>query len=314
MVLMGDLYRVLLTDGRDITGELTGIKDLTIYLKENEKIYSIEKNKIKSVEIGNAVYGIYIGEIYRVRLTDGRDITGEITGDRDSAVWLRVNSETLMFKKNEIKEIEIANPITDEYYNGVPNYKHKEKKFKLLGSLQTGLAIPTGDFKTNYKTSSGFQIAAYTLFSTITGIGAEFQYNNFHGVVYYNKATYSYEKIETGSYNSSMIKCNFMIGNLKPENVAVYYFLLGIGLQYNSTGGVKSTYVTNSSSQEYTFNSDNGTSFFFGLGTGFFVKTSKKIGINFELQYNKISNLPKYYIEGGGGFFSIKAGIMYTNF
>lgn len=312
-LILGGIYRVLLTDGSDITGELTRIVDSTIYLKVNEKIYPIEKNQIKSIEIGIDAHALRIGGIYRILLKDGRDITGEITGERDSTVWIRVNYETLMFKKNEIREIEIAIPITDEDNSGIPNYKPKEKKFKMLGSVQTGLSIPTGDFNTNYNTSSGFQIAAYTLFSTITGIGAEFQYNNFHGVVYYNKATYSYTKVETGSYNSSMLKCNLMIGNLKPENAAVYYFLLGIGLQYNTTGDVKITYVTYNSSEEYTTSSDNGTSFLFGLGAGFFVKTSKKIGINLEIQFNDITNASSYS-DDSGGFYSIKAGIMYTNF
>lgn len=50
-LLIGGIYNVLLTDGREYTGELTSIIDSTIILKEFDIIYRIETNQIKAVSI-----------------------------------------------------------------------------------------------------------------------------------------------------------------------------------------------------------------------------------------------------------------------
>lgn len=54
----------------------------------------------------------------------------------------------------------------------------------------------------------------------------------------------------------------------------------------------------------------------FGIGT--FYKVTEKIGLNHEFQYNKLSEQEIYsynnLIKECSGFYTIEAGIMYTNF
>jgi hypothetical protein len=285
---------------------------------------------------------LIIGGIYKIILIGGKIYAGELLSNKDSVIVVRIESENLVIRKKNIRAIEIQDAFSeeysidnsnenspdvvtevlikdqDEYETDVPYTLSNKKKFKMIGSVQAGLAIPTSDFKTVYSTSSGFQLSAYKLFSRVTGLGFEFQYNNFHGRVYYNTTqTYSYEKVETSSYNSSMFKINYLMGDLRPEIDFVFYCLIGLGMQFNSEGQIKSTIVTHSTSYEYTYNGTAGPRFIFGLGIGSFYKVNRTIGINVELQFDKMSADNFYYTGSDGGmvgFYSIKAGIMYTNF
>ena len=269
---------------------------------------------------------LILGGIYKVTLNNGKDYTGELTAIRDSSIVILIGTAKLNIKRYEIKEIEIPGMNNNEKFvlpTGPVNkdadefkktyYEDNGKKFKLFGSVQTGYSIPTGDINNNYKTSSGFQISIYNPISRVTAFGAEYQYNNFHGTVYYKEFTYYYDKIKTESFNLSMFKINFLVGNLRPEYDGVFYFLLGLGMQYYSEGEVTITTVRHSSSYENKYRPQSGTSFQYGLGAGLFYKVTKMIGIDFEFQFNKLSPM-KSYTGSGGGFYSIKAGITYTNF
>lgn len=69
------------------------------------------------------------------------------------------------------------------------------------------------------------------------------------------------------------------------------------------------------SSQDYPISGDNGNSLIYGFGPGIFFKTSKMIGINMEAQFNKLLHTENHgSYEVSGGFFSLKAGIIYTIF
>lgn len=259
------------------------------------------------------------GGFYRFVLTDGRVITGEFSGYRNSDLRILTGNEFIVIKKETIKSIEIPRSFNGEEKIKTGNSVIRRNEFSMIGSVQTGVAIPTGDFSNVYSTSSGFQISAYELFSRVTGIGFEFQYNHFHGTpVQYEVYQYYYLKTEHGNYNSSMLKLNFIIGNLNPGSPVVFYGLFGIGAQLNSEGDYKTTTVYNSTSYESKNNGNSGFSLMYGAGVGTFYKVSRYIGINLELQYNKLSGEDFYsdYYESNGrnGFYSIKAGIMYTSF
>lgn len=281
---------------------------------------------------------LVIGGIYKIILTDGRMTEGELLSNKDSVIVLRTEDQNQVIRKINIQAIEIPDAFNDQYQidnssdnstivpsdnsaensTDISNTSSNKKKFKMIGSVQAGLAIPTSDLKTVYSTSSGFQLSAYKLFSRVTGLGFEFQYNNFHGKTYYNTTqTYSYEKVETSGYNSYMFKINYLTGDLRPEIDFVFYFLIGLGMQFNSEGQVKSTIVTYNSSNTYTDNGTAGPRFIYGLGIGSFYKVNRTIGINAELQFDKVPSDNYYYTGSDGamvGFFSIKAGITYTNF
>lgn len=270
-------------------------------------------------ETHNNTDTLITGGLYRFVLSSGKIIIGEYTGMRDSTFHILCNGDVFDLKKNEIKSIEIHRTSSDNNEFRDIRPVPRENKFKMLGSMQAGYAIPTGKFSDVYSTSSGFQISAYELFSGVTGMGFEIQYNNFHGPqTRYYEYTYYYQKYEFGDFNSSMLKLNFMFGNLNPKSIIVFYGLLGVGLQLNNVGVYTNSTVYNSSTYEYKNNGESGFSFMYGAGAGTFLKTSKKIGINLEFQYNTISSLSNgeyyYYGDSDGGFFTIKAGIMYTNF
>lgn len=259
---------------------------------------------------------LIVGGIYRILMSDGRDLTGEISGTSDSTVSIRVMDETYILNKDKIRAIGIPGVVTydnneDYYYNDFD-----VNKFKMIGSVQAGICIPTGSFGDQFSSGPGFQLSAYTLFSRAAGIGGEIQYNSFHGYVSYNVYTYNYEKIEQSSYNSWMLKLNLIFGNLNPEVRFVFYGLAGVGLQLNSGGGY--TYTNVYSNETYSYKDENNSEAYFqyGLGAGGFYKISEKLGLNLEFQFNKISSNSFGYSSSNGinGFYTIKAGLMYTNF
>ena len=259
------------------------------------------------------------GGVYRFILTDGRVITGEFTGYRNSGLRILTGDDILDIKRESIKSIEIPDLFTGKENKKNVNPVVSGNKFKMLSSVQTGFAIPAGDFSNVYSTSSGFQISAYELFSRATGIGFEFQYNHFHGpAVQYQVYQYYNIKTESGNYNSSTLKLNFIFGNLNPKSAIVFYGLFGLGLQLNSEGEFIKTDIYYNSQYEYKSDGYSGLSFIYGLGAGTFYKVSKKIGINLEFQYDKLTGQDyfgnNYQSSGGSGFYTIKAGIMYTNF
>jgi len=257
---------------------------------------------------------LIVGGIYRILMTDGRDLTGEITSSTDSTVSIFVKNETYILNKDKIMAIGIPEIVTYEDNEGFYYPDDKINKFRMIGSIQAGICIPTGSFGDQFSSGSGFQLSAYTLFSKATGIGGEIQYNSFHGSTYYNVYTYNYEKIENGSYNSWMIKFNFIFGNLNPEAKVVFYGLAGLGLQVNSIGGYTYTSVYSNETYSYKDESNSRAYFQYGLGAGGFYKISEKIGINLEFQFNKISGNSYSSSNGVNGFYSIKAGLMFTNF
>lgn len=259
---------------------------------------------------------LIVGGIYRILMSDGRDITGEITGSDDSTVSIRVTNETFILNKKKIKAIGIPEIVT---YDSNEDFYYSDfdvNKFKMIGSVQAGICIPTGSFGDQFSSGPGFQLSSYTLFNRSTGIGGEIQYNSFHGSTYYNVYTYNYEKIEQSNYNSWMLKLNFIFGNLNPEARFVFYGLAGLGLQLNSGGGYTYTTVYSNESNSYKEENYSEAYFQYALGAGGFYKISEKIGINLEFQFNKISSDSFGYSSSNGinGFYSIKAGLMYTNF
>ncbi len=267
-------------------------------------------------ETKNEIDTLIVGGIYRILMSDGRDITGEVTGSNDSAVSVRENNETLILNKKNIKAIGIPDMV---YYDNVKDYYYNDyevNKFKMIGSVQAGICIPTGSFGDQLSSGPGFQLSAYTLFNRFTGIGGEIQYNSFHGYVNYNVSTYYYEKFENKSYNSWMFKFNFIFGNLNPEAKFVFYGVAGLSLQVNSGGGYTYTTVYSNESNKYEVENSSDGSFQYGLGAGSFYKISEKLGINLEFQFNKLSSGSYVYSSSNGlsGFYTIKAGLMYTNF
>lgn len=291
-------------------------------------IFLITVITLVMAETGSVIYSqtdkqiktdtLMTGGIYRFVLTDGRVITGEFAGQRGSALHILTGNEFIDIKKETIKSIEIPRSFKLEEKISMGNSVIRGNEFKMIGSIQTGFAIPSGDFSNVYTKSSGFQISAYELFSRATGIGIEFQYNHFHGPpVEYEVFQYYYIKTQRGNYNSSMLKLNFIFGNLNPKSPIVLYGLLGVGAQLNSEGEYKTTTVYNSTSYESKNNGNSGFSLMYGAGVGTFYKLSRYIGVNIEFQYNKLSGQDYYtYNQGneGSGFYTIKAGIMFTNF
>lgn len=283
---------------------------------------------------------LIVGGIYRILLTNGRDFTGEITSNKDSTIGIRVGNENFFVTKNKIAAIANAGAFNNE--SEFESYRpvYINDKFKLLGSVQTGVSIPTGNFGDVYSTSSGFLISAYGFFSKFSGFGIEFQYNHFHGPQdYYTKwdtsgtnNTYFNTKYESGNFSSSMLKFNLMLGNLNPKSSFVFYGLLGFGLQLNKESDGKFSEIYSNYTTESTLEGDSEIAFMYGVGAGSFYKISQKIGISLEFQYNKLpsQDYNKYYgyygyygyngysgndgNNGTSGFYSIRAGITYTNF
>ncbi|MCB0726893.1 MAG: hypothetical protein R3A12_08085 [Ignavibacteria bacterium] len=272
---------------------------------------------------------LIIGGVYKIQMNDGKEITGELFSEKDSVLVLLFEGERRVIKKSKIKAILVPglnlNFISID--NSIKNKSEfvsesilpvtREKKFNMIGTVQTGLAIPTSDFKNIYTKSSGFQAAGYYIFSRIAGLGMELQYNNFHGTINYQKETYSYTKTQTDNYNSTMIKINYLMGDLRPEINFAVYCVFGFGMQFNSEGLVTITNVTYNTSNSNSYNGYSGTSFMYGVGIGSFYKVNRTIGINIEAQFNSMSDqdFPKTGTDDGfDGFYSIKAGIVYTNF
>lgn len=260
---------------------------------------------------------LIIGGMYRMGFTDGSALNGELIYIEDSGIGLKIEDKDLFISGEAILSFEFLTKIKE---NNLPNepVDKKSNKFKLIGSVQTGLSIPTSNFKNLYKTSSGFQIAVYKPNNTKTAYGFEFQYNSFHNAVFYNtKETYSYNKIESENYNSSLFKINFLYGDLRNNIDFVFYLLFGIGMQFGSEGAVTSTIVTHTSSTTSYVPGGGNALITYGLGFGGFYKVAKMIGINLEMQYDHLSN-DNLYLTGEenkfNGLISIKAGIMFTNF
>lgn len=260
---------------------------------------------------------LIIGGVYKIILTDGRVINGEFMGYSNSGLCIEIDDEFCVFKKEEITSIETAVLITDK--KNVKNENRYNHKFKILGSVQTGLSIPSGILGDYYSTSSGFQISYYKILGKATGYGCEFQYNHFHGPpAQYQVFQYENIKTERGNYNSSTLKMNFIFGNLNPESIIVFYGLFGVGLQYNHEGQLITTYIYSNSEQEIISDGYTGTTLMFGGGAGTFVKISRYIGINLEFQYNKLTapdyKQNEYQVNSNYGIYTVKAGVMYTGF
>ena len=247
---------------------------------------------------------IIVGGIYKILMADGRELTGEIISTSDSTVSINALNEIYILNKDKIMAIGIPDLTT---YDSDENFNYSDydlTRFKMIGSVQAGISIPAGNFGNRYSSGSGFQLSAYTFFGRSAGIGGEIQHNSFHGLVYYDVYPYSYVKTEENNYNQWLIKLNLILGNLNPESKIVIYGLAGLGLQINSTGGYTSTLVYSNESFSSKAENYSGSDFQYGFGAGSFYKISKKLGINLEFQYN----------NGAIDFYTIRAGLMYTNF
>jgi len=247
------------------------------------------------------------GGIYRVQLTDGRDITGELTGMEDSTILFRTDEKVYRFKKDQIKMI--TNGKT-EYSSGNIEYDEigEFDYFNYFCTFQTGIDIPNGDFGNVHNTGYVFQAAFYTLLSRIIGLGVELKYDYFPGTEiesgsfnYYSNSYVSH-KIESDDFHLYSLKLNLIGGNLSLENKLVFYGLAGAGLQYYDPWG-QATYS-------------------YGGGCGALYKLSKNTGINIELQYNRLPPEENMGHYGGwyyynntddefDGCFSIRIGIMF---
>ncbi|MBK8552292.1 MAG: hypothetical protein IPL53_14995 [Ignavibacteria bacterium] len=256
------------------------------------------------------------GGYYSVQLTNGKQITGELTVKGDSNIIIQTQSDIISLSKSSIISIMIAKSDFEE--SEIEELIYNERKFRLLSSFQAGIDLPTGDFGNTYKNGFGIQTSVYHLFDMTTGFGAELQWNNFPGSSYTNNTGYSTVTNTWGSYNLIMLKMNFIAGSLDPKNKMVVYGLFGIGFQYYNEGDRMYKEIYQNYSSEHEYPQEAGVAFLYGAGLGGFYKISKKIGINCEIQYNKIP-APEYdYYSTGenefNGYFSIKAGLMYTKF
>lgn len=257
-------------------------------------------------EFQNKMDSLVIGGIYRVMLTDGRGVTGELTGKGDSTIFIRSDEKVYSFKKDQIKIItpgktgsNSRNTEFDEFDEFV--------SFNYFCTLQTGIDIPNGNFGVVHNTGYVFQAAIYTLFSRIIGLGAELKYDYFPGTEieyrdydYYSNS-YFLHKSESDNFYLYTLKLNLIGGNLKLENKLVFYGLAGAAFQYYDPWG------------QMTYS--------YGGGFGAIYKISKNTGINCELQYNRLppeENIQHYgswnYISSEDEFdgcFSIRIGVMF---
>lgn len=255
-------------------------------------------------ELQNKIDSLVIGGIYRVQLTDGRDITGELTGMGDSTIFFRTDEKVYSFNKDQIKIIKHGKT---EYSSRNTEYDEYDY-FKYFCSFQTGIEIPNGDFGVVHNTGYLFQGAFYTLLSRIIGMGVELKYEYFPSTEienrYYDYYSGSYLKYksETDNFHLYSLKLNLIGGNLSLENKLVFYGLAGAGLQYYDPWG-QATYS-------------------YGGGCGALYKLSKNTGINIELQYNRLPPEENMGHYGGwyyynnkddefDGCFSIRIGIMF---
>lgn len=169
-----------------------------------------------------------------------------------------------------------------------------DRKFNFLASMLGGISIPTGDGAEYYQPGFNFQISGYYLFNRTIGIGTDFQFNNIPGSETYYFYPYNYNwysSVQGSGFEFYTLKFNTVIGNFHPENKTVFYVLFGVGLQHRTS-------------------SSNEIEFSYGAGGGFFYKIEDEIGINGEIQYNKLNE----YSGSGDGIISLKAGLIYTKF
>lgn len=261
-------------------------------------------------EMQNEMDSLIIGGIYRVLLTDGRGVTGELTGKEDSIIFIRSDEKVYSFKKDQIK---IITPGNTGYNSRNTEFDEFDEfvSFNYFCTLQTGIDIPNGDFGVVHNTGYVFQAAIYTLFSRIIGLGAELKYDYFPGTEieysYYDYYSYSYVllKKESDDFHLYSLKLNLIGGNLNLENKLVFYGLAGAAFQYYDPWG------------QMTYS--------YGGGCGAFYKISKNTDINLELQYNRLPPEENIGHYGGwyyynntedefDGCFSMRIGIMFKGF
>jgi hypothetical protein len=267
---------------------------------------------------------LIVGGIYRILLSGGKEYTGELTAKGDSTIEIEVDNVRITLGKNRIKAIDIAGVVFDGNNIESPISIRNEKKFKLISSFQAGINIPTSNFGEIHKSGFGIHLSAYHLFDRTMGAGAEIQYNNFPGNEFSYDYIYEDVRTRTGSLDEYALKLNFLAGNLNPENKMIFYGLFGIGFQYYTEGEMKSTrtyfdpYSNEYFTDQMSLHGESGIAFLYGVGGGAFYKSSEKIGINVEIQFNKLPNEDRYFYGYSGdkfdGYFSIKAGITYTDF
>lgn len=261
-------------------------------------------------ELQNKLDSLIMGGIYRVILTDGRSITGELTGNGDSAIFIRTDEKVYSFRKDQIKNI---TPAKTEYNGRKIEYNEFDEfvYFNYFCTLQTGIDIPNGDFGVVHNTGYVFQAAFYTLFNRNIGIGAELKYDYFPGAEidnrYYDYYSNSYilSKTESDDFHLYSLKLNLIGGNLNLENELVFYGLAGAAFQYYDPWG------------QMTYS--------YGGGCGALYNISKNTDINLELQYNRLppeENMGHYggwyYYNNAedefDGCFSLRIGVMFMGF
>lgn len=266
------------------------------------------------------------GGIYRFVLNSGKHFTGELISRGDSTIEILIENEIRSYDKSKIKSISIAK-INSDLEDAEPLSMISGEKFRFLSSVQTGINIPTGSFSDDFGPGIGFQMSIYHLFSSVFGIGTEFQYNTFSGNDLSQKYPYSTSStmISNEGFNSFFIKINAIFGNLNPKKKLVLYGLFGIGAEhyYGSDRTETSTYYDPYYNQNYTYQgtyaTSSGETFIYSAGIGAFYKFNQKLGINCEIQYDLLptqDNFRHYNAEDDdiAKFVSIKVGIMYTKF
>lgn len=257
-------------------------------------------------ELQNNMDSLIIGGIYRVQLTDGREITGELTGKSKSTIFLSVDEKVYRFERDQIRLIKTGK---SEYSSMEIEYD-EFVNFNYFCTLQTGIDIPNGNFGVVHNTGYVFQAAIYNLFSKVVGMGAELKYEYFPGSEidyrYYDYYSNSYvlQKTESDDFHLYSLKLNLIGGNLNLENKLVFYGLAGAAFQYYDPWG------------QMTYS--------YGGGCGALYKISKYTDINFELQYNRLPPEENIGHYGGwyyyntedefDGCFSLKIGVMFMGF
>jgi hypothetical protein len=246
---------------------------------------------------------LFISGIYKVILTNNTEFIGEVLYTDSTTIKFNISGYTNIVNKNKIKRIEIPNKFSLKLKGN--------SKFRNIFMVNASFNLPTGAVQDIQAPGFGIHASVYHLFDRVFGIGSDISYNKFYGK---SLQTYYSETYETEGFSYFKLSANLIAGNFKPGNKFLIYGLMGIGLSYFTEGKTSVTYNDPYYySYTYTYDDNSGINFHYGVGAGITYLTSKQLGINFEVQFNKLNNSrPYYYEDGFNGYYSFKLGCMFT--
>jgi len=253
---------------------------------------------------------LIISGIYKITLLNNSEFIGEVIYTDKTTIKFNISDFISTVMKSEIKQIEIPNkyyPEFDDYQFDIR--KEDEKKFRNVFFLNASFNLPTGGIKEVYNPGFGIHASVYHMFDHVFGLGPEISYNNFYG----SKSQYYYQEVrESDGFSCLKFNANLIAGNFNPGNRFLFYGLLGVGLGYYNEGKTKVNYIDPYNNYNYSHIDEgySGINFNYGAGAGFSYMLSKLLGINIEIQFNKVSSFNYYYYyDGFNGYFSFKAGL-----